>query len=81
MDRQTLVMIGWFAIAMWAAPMVEARDSGKPPLPVKLAPATPAIKAEVEQSYRRYIACFNAQDFDCFADYYTADMEYGVPDK
>ena len=79
MDKQTLVTIGWLAIAMFAAPgaVADARDGGKPPLPLQLAPTTPALKAEVEQSYRRYIACFNAQNFDCFANYYTKDMEYG----
>jgi len=72
-------LIGWLAIAMWAPFMAtaEARDNGKPPMPVRLAPMTPGVKAEVEQSYRRYIDCFNAQNFDCFDDYYTADMEYG----
>lgn len=79
MPRQSVVIIGWLAIAMWVVPMstAEARESGKPPLPVQLVPTTPAVKAEVEQSYRRYVDCFNAQNFDCFADYYTADMEYG----
>ena len=71
--------IGSLAIAMFAAPLqtAAARDSSKVPLPLRPASAAPPVKAELEQSYRRYIACFNAQDFDCFGNYYTDDMEYG----
>lgn len=79
MHKQILVAVGWLAIAMLATLLktADARDSNKTPLPLRLAPAVPAVEAELQQSYRRYIACFNAQEFDCFANYYTDDMEYG----
>jgi quinol monooxygenase YgiN len=54
MAKQTLVTIGWLAIAILAAPVatVDARDSRTPPLPLQLAPTTPTVKAEMKQSER-----------------------------